>query len=211
MTLIEKIKALFAESNIEATAETEKFLDAKLVDGTIIRTDAEEFKPGDKLFVITEDGEKVQAPEGMHETTEGMVIVVDAEGTITEVRKPEVETEETPSEEKMKSEVETKMEEAPVKEEKTAEPTEMEVLASRVQKLEEALAMLVSEMEMKKTEMSELTKENEALKIKNEELSKAPIVKPTETKRFEKVLKETNKETKVNAELLSKISAIRKK
>lgn len=206
MTLIEKIKALFAAPIAEA-----KFLDAKLVDGTVIRTDAEEFKVGDQLYVITEAGEKVNAPEGMHELEDGTVIVVDAEGKITEVRKPEVAVEEAAVEPKKEEMADAPAAETEAPTQDAAEGDAVKMLEERVTKLEEALMMLLNEMDMKKTEMSSVKAENEALKLKNEELSKAPIVKPTETKRFEKIMTESNKQSKVNADLLGKISAIRNK
>jgi len=63
---------------------------ATLVDGTKIETDEEgEFMVGQQLFVITEEGEKVTAPEGEHTTQSGITVVVNSEGVITGVKYPD--------------------------------------------------------------------------------------------------------------------------
>lgn len=206
MSLIDKIKALFAAD--EAETKENKFLDAKLVDGTIIRTDAEEFKPGDKLSVLTESGEIVKAPEGMHEVEDGTVIVVDAEGIITEVRKPEVkeEMEETAPETAEKTE--EVMEIAP-------EEDKVYMLEMRVEALEQAMTMLIENLEMKKTEMDSVKKENESLKT---ELSKTPAAKPVNVKKTEiapekptsRRFSKANK-MNVNSDLVNKVSELRNK
>jgi len=75
--------------DVEA-GQKEMMTSATLTDGTKIESDTEgEFKVGDKLYVITEEGEKVQAPEGEHTTDSGIVLTVDAEGTITGVKYPD--------------------------------------------------------------------------------------------------------------------------
>jgi hypothetical protein len=67
---------------------------AVLTDGTKIETDESgDFKVGQKLYVITKEGEKVSAPEGEHTTESGITIVVDGEGIITGVKYQEKEGE----------------------------------------------------------------------------------------------------------------------
>jgi hypothetical protein len=63
---------------------------ATLTDGTVIETDETgDFQVGQKLFVITQEGDRVQAPEGEHTTESGIVVTVDAEGFITGVKYPD--------------------------------------------------------------------------------------------------------------------------
>jgi hypothetical protein len=63
---------------------------ATLVDGTKVETDEEgPFEVGQQLYVITEAGEKVTAPEGEHTTQSGITIVADGEGIITGVKYPD--------------------------------------------------------------------------------------------------------------------------
>lgn len=75
----------------EVSTETEEEMtSATLTDGTKIETDSEgDFQVGDMLYVITEAGDKVPAPEGEHTTDSGIVITVDAEGKITGVKYPD--------------------------------------------------------------------------------------------------------------------------
>jgi hypothetical protein len=187
MSLIDKIKMLF-----EATEVTEsKFLDAKLVDGTIVRVEGDAFKVGDAVQVITEAGETVQAPEGEHELEDGTVLVIDAEGKITEVRAIEPVAEEAPEEE-MAEEVE-----AP----------EAEVagdnLAERVAALEEALAMLIEKLAGNQAEMTATKEALSKVTAEKELLEKAPAAKAIVTKKFEKT--EVAKSTSTNriADLLA--------
>jgi hypothetical protein len=75
-------KLLFSETTAEA------FVDAKLVDGTIIRYESLEI--GATLSVVGEDGEIVAAPDGQHELESGEVVRTE-EGVIVEVLEPEAE------------------------------------------------------------------------------------------------------------------------
>jgi hypothetical protein len=67
---------------------SEAFDEAKLVDGTLVGTDGD-FEVGKKLYVKDEAGEWVSAPEGEHVTESGIQLVVDAEGTITGLTRPD--------------------------------------------------------------------------------------------------------------------------
>lgn len=70
--------------------KTEMMNKAKLTDGTEIETnESGDFKVGEKLYVITKDGEKVSAPAGEHTTESGITLTVDGEGTITGVKYPD--------------------------------------------------------------------------------------------------------------------------
>ena len=79
------------ESEVEVEDEMKdmKMSEATLTDGTKIMSEGEKFEVGQKLYVTTEDGEKVSAPEGEHTTESGIVITVDAEGVITGVKYPD--------------------------------------------------------------------------------------------------------------------------
>ena len=91
-------KLLFSETTEEA------FVDAKLVDGTIIRYESLEI--GAALSVVGEDGEIVAAPDGQHELESGEVVRTE-EGVIVEVLEPEAEEEakDEEKEEEMSAEV----------------------------------------------------------------------------------------------------------
>jgi hypothetical protein len=90
------IKELMTEKLEEVIEEVveEKMVEATLVDGTKITNSLDsDFEVGQMLYVITEAGEKVSAPEGEHTTDSGIVVVVDGEGKITGISKPDGEKE----------------------------------------------------------------------------------------------------------------------
>ena len=89
-------KLLFSETTEEA------FVDAKLVDGTIIRYESLEI--GAALSVVGEDGEIVAAPDGQHELESGEVVRTE-EGVIVEVLEPEAEEVEEEAEEEKEEEM----------------------------------------------------------------------------------------------------------
>jgi hypothetical protein len=89
-------KLLFSETTEEA------FVDAKLVDGTIIRYESLEI--GAALSVVGEDGEIVPAPDGQHELESGEVVRTE-EGVIVEVLEPEAEEVEEEAEEEKEEEM----------------------------------------------------------------------------------------------------------
>jgi len=72
-------KLLFSETE-------EKFEDAKLVDGTIVRYESLEI--GAALSVVGEDGEVVPAPDGEHELESGDIVRTEG-GLIVEIMSPE--------------------------------------------------------------------------------------------------------------------------
>jgi hypothetical protein len=90
------IKELMTEK-IEETMEDKKketMVEATLVDGTKITNDLDaDFEVGQMLYVITEAGDRVPAPEGEHTTESGITLVVDGEGKITGLAKPDEEKE----------------------------------------------------------------------------------------------------------------------
>lgn len=88
-------KLLFSETE-------EKFEDAKLADGTIVRYEVLEI--GAALSVVGEDGEVVPAPDGEHELESGDIVRTEG-GVIVEIMSPEpVEEEAEEVEEEMAAE-----------------------------------------------------------------------------------------------------------
>jgi hypothetical protein len=95
---IYKIEDVDTEEEVEEIEdeEVDMLTSATLADGTKIETDTPgEFTVGDEVYVITEDGEREQAPEGEHTTESGITITVDGEGVITGVKYPDEEGEGT--------------------------------------------------------------------------------------------------------------------
>jgi hypothetical protein len=90
-------KLLFSETTEEA------FVDAKLVDGTIVRVEPA-LEIGASVAVVGEDAEVVPAPDGEHELESGEVVRTEG-GVIVEIMTPEPVAEEAEEvEEEMASE-----------------------------------------------------------------------------------------------------------
>lgn len=80
----------------EPTIETVELAEATLVDGTVVRVDGE-FEVGKSIFVVTEEGD-VPAPDGAHETTDGVIVSTEG-GVIVSIEEKVVE--EAPVEEEV--------------------------------------------------------------------------------------------------------------
>ena len=82
-----KIRVMLGmEPEVEATSV--ELAEATLADGTVVKVEGE-LAEGKALLVVTEEGE-IPAPEGIHETSDGKLITVDAGGVITAIEeKPE--------------------------------------------------------------------------------------------------------------------------
>jgi hypothetical protein len=132
----DQLKDLVKE-HFNLVEKSENFADATLEDGTKVTNDiAGEFAEGQALKVITEDGEKVSAPEGDHVTKSGIVLTVDAEGIITGIKRPDEEGEGSADLAEQVETIETEMAEETVTEEMAAEET----AESTEESTEEAMA-----------------------------------------------------------------------
>ena len=92
-----KIRVMLGmEPEVEATSV--ELAEATLADGTVVKVEGE-LAEGKALLVVTEEGD-IPAPEGIHETSDGKLITVDAGGVITAIEdKPEEVVEEMAAEE----------------------------------------------------------------------------------------------------------------
>jgi hypothetical protein len=140
-----------------------KMAESVLEDG-VTRVEAESFEAGSKLFVVSESGEKAPAPEGRHTLEDGTVVTVDAEGTISEVMKPEP---------KVEVEVEAAAEEVPAGEEPAGEPTksESEIVKEEMKKM---IMQCMAAIEEVAKEVAVVKEEMSSYKSKMEKMSKTP-------------------------------------
>lgn len=176
------------EEVVETVTEDVKMAEATLVDGTVVMTEGE-LAPGATLYVKVEDGEMPFAPEGLHETTEGLLITVGANGEIAAIEEKAEEAvtaedivEEEMEEEEPKAEVEIDME---------------------VKDLVEAIAdMIKPQVEV----IEELKEEIATLKAKFSAFADEPAGDPV---RNTFSAERTNKQTKAEARL-EHLIAIRK-
>jgi len=138
----------------------------KLENGTVL--EAEKFEAGNEIFIVTED-ERIALPIGEYILENGMVVVIEEEGLIKEVKS--MESKEAPE---VEVEVEAKEEEK----EETAYATKEE-LAEVKSMIEEIKAML----EPKKEEEVSEVKEELSSKLPKEVLAELsqPAVEPINT------------------------------
>ena len=181
---------------------------AKLIDGTIIVSSADELAAGVDVSILAEDGTTMALPVGVYETEDGVGFSVEEEGIISEINETE-ETEEveTEEEEDYKDEEEVEMEEVV---EEVVEPSEVnERLPKKIKTTEEVefnkeevieeigavikelltevrndVSRLSSELEEMKGTNETLEVEKETLSAQLEELSKEPASEPVTTNKF---------------------------
>jgi hypothetical protein len=150
--LSEEIQEVKVEQSTETTEET-KLAQMTLENGTII--EAEDFAPEAEVFIVTEE-DKIALPVGEYSLEDGMILVVESEGIIKEIK-------EATSEEVVEEEVEAAEEEMSY--------ATKEELAEVKSMIEEIKAMIKD-----KEDMAAQTAELEA-QVK-EELSSTPAAAP---------------------------------
>ena len=143
--MLNEIKTLL---NIEV-----KLMEMKLENGTIVS--AEAFEKGNEIFIVTDD-EKVAMPVGEYILEDGKLLIVEAEGMISDVREvsnevpaKEEEVEETDDLEEEKKEM--------------ADVADWEGMEKRIQNLEDAIASLKDD-KVEAEEEVEMGVENGGLK-----------------------------------------------
>jgi len=181
MDLKERIKVALGIDTEEQ--EVKLAYEAKLVDGTIIVSEADELAEGVVLNILSEDGEQTPMPQGTYSLEDGTEFSTDENGVVLEVSAKEEE-----EEVEQKEEEEVEMEEA-------TEDTMLEEVGNVVREL---LENVTSELNTIKAELDELRGENLAkdenivdLQNENLELSKQvedlgsePSAEPVKARKF---------------------------
>jgi len=179
MDLKERIKVALGIDTEEQ--EVKLAYEAKLVDGTIVVSEADELAEGVVLNILSEDGEQTPMPQGTYSLEDGTEFSTDENGVVLEVSAKEEE------------EVEQKEEE--VEMEEATEDTMLEEVGNVVREL---LENVTSELNTIKAELDELRGENLAkdenivdLQNENLELSKQvedlgsePSAEPVKARKF---------------------------
>ncbi len=124
-----------AEQTQEETQEV-KLEERKLENGTMLI--AEKWEAGAEVFIVGEEEEKIAVPVGEYELEDGMVLRVEEEGIIAEVK--EKEAEEEVEEEEVEEEVEAEAE-APMPK-KVIKSVSEETFFSEIQKLQDQINKL---------------------------------------------------------------------
>ena len=181
MDLKERIKVALGIDTEEQ--EVKLAYEAKLADGTIVVSEADELAEGVVLNILSEDGEQTPMPQGTYSLEDGTEFTTDENGVVTEVSAKEEE-----EEVEQKEEEEVEMEEA-------TDETMLEEVGNVVREL---LENVTNELNTIKSELDELRGENLSkdenivdLQNENVELSKQvnelgsePSAEPVKARKF---------------------------
>jgi hypothetical protein len=155
MNLREKVNALFAKHNVSLSAEevveVKQMVEAILEDGTSIYSDSDVWAAGVRVFGKDAEGNEVVLADGEYKTAESIIVVV-ADGVVTELKPMEEEAPEV---------------EVVIEEEQTSEVVAEESLSAEV----EGLLSLVAKLE---SELADIKKANENLSSEVTKLSAQP-------------------------------------
>ena len=198
------LKALRLNKDVEVKLEYQ----AKLRDGTIIVSSADDLVAGADVSILAEDGTTMPLPVGNYETEDGTSFTVEEEGVVAEIAVVE-EEEARKEEEDYKDEEEVEMNEEIVEE--VVEPSEVEearhpkkiktteeiefnkeeVIAEIGAVIKELLAEVRNDVSRLSAELDEMKNTNETLEIEKETLSaqleavsKEPASEPVTTNKF---------------------------
>jgi hypothetical protein len=198
-------KQILSALGLDKEEEINLQFQAKLIDGTIVVSKADELAEGVEVMILAEDGSTMPVPVGTYETEDGVEFKVEKEGIVASMEKKETEEDEDETEET--EEVEA------VEEEEMSEEVENEnfdkkalieeigaVIKELLEEVRSDVSRLSSELEEMKDINGELTTEKEELQSQIVELSKKPATKPVEVSKFN----ETKINTKPYASMNSK-------
>ena len=189
------LKALGLNKDEEINLEFQ----AKLIDGTIIVSSADELIAGSDVSILAEDGTTMPLPIGKYETEDGQGFSVEEEeGIITEMYEEETEEEEVAPEEEVEAAIEEVEEPSEVnrlpKKIKTTEEVEFnkeEVIEEIGAVIKELLTEVRNDVSRLSAELDEMKGTNESLEVEKEtlaaqveELSKEPASEPVTTNKF---------------------------
>ena len=181
--------ALGIDEEATTTKEVQLMFEDKLVDGTIIVSEADELAAGAVMNILSEDGVQTPLPEGTYTLESGVSFTVDAEGVVLEVAE---EVEAGDDEDNMEEE-----------DDETYMNTHAELFAEagRVAKelLEEEkkdISRITAELDelrgenlAKDENLAELVEENTNLEKQVKELSEQPADEPVAVTKFAKKAK----------------------
>ena len=183
---------------------------AKLIDGTIIVSSADELAAGVDIAILAEDGTTMPLPIGKYETEDGQGFSVEEEGVIAEMYEEETEEEEAKKEDKENYEDEDEVEMTEEILEEVEEPSEVnERLPKKIKTTEEVefnkeevieeigvvikelltevrndVSRLSAELDEMKNTNEKLEVEKETLSAQLEAVSKEPASEPVTTNKF---------------------------
>ena len=198
-------KQILSALGLDKEEELNLEFQAKLIDGTIVVSKADELAEGVEVMILAEDGSTMPVPVGTYETEEGVEFKVEKEGIVASMEKKETEEEEEEKEEVEAVEEEEMSEETEEVENENFDKNALieeigVVIKELLEEVRSDVSRLSAELEEMKDINGELTTEREELQSQIVELSKEPATKPVEVSKFN----ETKLNTKPYANMNSK-------
>lgn len=145
--------------NGEIKVVSEIFVDAKLVDGTVVKVEGDSLVEGAKVVVVTPDAE-IPAPDGVHELEDGTKIET-KDGIIAKIE--EVVGGEEPKAEEPQVEIEVEAGQKPME----MEAELMNMLKDFISKVSEKMSQMEQSYNSLQDEFNQFKKEPAAKKIAN--------------------------------------------
>lgn len=195
MDLKDRIKiALGLNDEAVETQEVKLMFEGKLVDGTIIVSEADELAAGVVVNILSEDGVQTPMPEGTYSLEDGTSFSVDAEGVVLEVEQTEEEVEEEEEGDLKKDDEEYMNSQAELFAEVGSVVKELlEEVRKDISRISSELDELRGENLAKDENIAELQTENTNLEAQVKKLGEEPAEKPVKVSKFAKATQTVNK------------------
>lgn len=167
------------------TAVKEIFLEAKLVDGTVVKVEGEELVEGAAVKVVTEQGE-VPAPDGVHELESG-VKVQTVGGVVVKVEEPKLEVE---------VEMEDSMPEVEVEVEEDKDKEMIDLIKKLMEKMSEKMKSMEDKMASIENSFNKFKKEPAGKKVSDGKTEFNSEVIESENPKLDAIIALRNKKNK---------------
>jgi len=181
MDLKERIKVALGIDTEEQ--EVKLAYEAKLVDGTIVVSEADELAEGVVLNILSEDGEQTPMPQGTYSLEDGTEFSTDENGVVLEVSAKEEEVEQE-EEEEVEMEEETSNDETMLEEVGNVVRELLENVTNEIKTIKAELDELRGENLAKDENIVDLQNKNLELSKQVEELGSEPSAEPVKSHKF---------------------------
>ena len=181
MDLKERIKVALGIDTEEQ--EVKLAYEAKLVDGTIVVSEADELAEGVVLNILSEDGEQTPMPQGTYSLEDGTEFSTDENGVVLEVSAKEEEVEQE-EEEEVEMQEETSNDETMLEEVGNVVRELLENVSNEIKTIKAELDELRGENLAKDENIVDLQNENLELSKQVEELGSEPSAEPVKSHKF---------------------------
>lgn len=208
MDLKQRIKvALGLDEETTETKEVQLMFEDKLVDGTIVVSEADELAAGVVVNILSEDGVQTPLPEGNYSLENGTTFSVDADGVVLDVTQADDETEE-PAEDEVEIDAKDKDDKDYMQAHEELFAEVGSVVKELLEEVKKDISRITAELDelrgenlAKDENIAELQDENTELSAQVKELGAKPAEEPTTVSKFKSTLKLSSQDyDKMNAQ-----------